>query len=319
MSLKKDSSGKIILGGGTTLSRGLKSADPLALGKTLTTEQMKGLWKTLQDEFKKRDPRYGRFIIIGFGKSGKTTSLRTLPKPILLCAFDPDCEVAFSDLIEKGDVLPVRYYGDDPDDPTVFRRWETDYRTWKANGFLDCFGSYVIDSFSTWSIAALREIARMDMLTKKAAIERGSKRVKERVSLLPQLNDYNVLKLDGISTFLSLCSLPCHLVLTAHFMEQQVFANEEDKVGYLKKSMSTNPAMRAAIPPLFSEVYLATTKGIGRERRYVWLTTKQPGLGDLIGSRLAMLTNIVAEEEPQNFRALLKKCNFHHEDKPSLA
>ena len=296
-------------------------SSPLALGQSLTTEQGKARFASLVDVFKKRDQRWGRWITIGRGKSGKShAAIYTLPTPILMQVFDPDSEQLIpSEMIEKGLILPIRYYGDDPEHPIAYRNWERDVITWGNDGFFSHFASCVIDSFSNQIIAQLRQIAYDDQESRKF-LDKDM----QRKSLMPQLQDYNVLKVSTITIYLALCSIPCHLVLNAHILEERLYRDAKDLIGFIRKTLNATPALQANIPPLFSEVYLAEIREklldkTAKIHEWIWRTQSDMRFPDLpIGSRMSGPKRIIPDEVPQDFRALLKRCNFHSEDKPPL-
>ena len=290
-----------------------------SITKTITSEQVKERFRQEIKIFKKRDQRYGRWIIIGTGKSGKSwAAIRTLPTPILFAIFDPDTEQLIPpEMIEQGLIYPKRYYGDLPDEPEAYREFDADLTRWKKEGFFDYFASVIVDSLSSLMISQLREIAKIDVLAQRSS----NKKVK-RTSLMPQLQDYNVLKVNSILTFTSLSALPCHVVLNAHILEERDYRDKDDVTGFIRKTLNATPALKSNIPQLFSEVYLAESVIANKESgklSYIWKTRRDKRFKDLpLGSRMTQDTDRVPFSCPQNFRELLKVCDFHYQDKSPL-
>ena len=303
----------------TPRSPEIRKADKaLALGHSLSTEQARERFKDLASAFVERDRGWVRFLIIGYGKSGKTHAvIHTAPTPILLMMFDPNSEQLVSpELVSKGLVLPVRYFGDDPEKPYLYRQWEKDVFTWKADGFFSCFATVCIDSLSQMMVSQLRQIAYDD------TIGLGVTKKGERKSLMPQIQDYNVLKISTVTTLLALCTIDAHIVLNAHILEERNFRDMKDMIGFVQKRLNATPALQANVPPLFSEVYIADSliDKKTRKQEWFWQTTRSDKFPELnIGSIISGEKKLVKEEEEQDYRKLLKKCGFHHEDKPPLS
>jgi len=297
------------------------------LGRRLVSSEITDLFHQRAEVLKTRDPRYIRAITIGQKGSGKSYAIvKTLPRPLLLFCFDPDAErLVTPEEIENGEVLPLLYYGDDPNNPHAYSQYEQDVERWKANGFFDAFASVAVDSLSTLQQVHLRQIAFEDRAL-KTELKRFDKNIKVRQTLMPQLQDYNVLKTSSILGFMSLCSIPCHLVLTAHIQEERYFVNPQQTAIMIRQILNATPALQSNIPPLFSEVYLSQkergkvdAKGKRPPPEYVWLTDRTPKYSELpLTTRFNSQKTLVAEKEPQDFRALLKKVNYLWKDKPFI-
>jgi len=294
-------------------------------GKTLVGDQISKMFFQRAEVLKRRDPRYGRFILIGKKGSGKTYScIKTLPRPILHLCIDPNAEgIVNPDEIERGEVLPILYYGDNPKEPTLYLRYEEDMISWAQNGFFDAFASVVVDGLTSLMAIQLNQIAYEDK-KRKDKLHAGNSQVKTRTGLMPELQDYNVLKSTSILGFMALCSIPCHLVLTAHIAEERYF--DDNDAMRIREILNATPALTTNIPPLFSEVYLSTVrrddkldKDDPNRKKYVWVTDKLNAYKDLpLCTRFNVNKKLVEDEIPQDFRALLKRVGFLWEDKPFI-
>lgn len=289
-----------------------------SFGKLLTTEEAVALFFERAEALKKRDPRYLRAILIGSKGSGKTYScIKTLPRPILFLVFDPDADrIVRPEEIWSGQILPILYYGDDPNRPTAYAQYERDLETWKNNGFFQYFASVVVDGLSTMTQVHLRQIAYEDAVAKEKLAQQDP-RAQRRESLMPQLRDYSILKTSSILGFMSLCAVPCHVVLTAHIAEEPYYADERETIMRLRRFLNSTPALQANIPPLFSEVYMAFRKEDGS---FWWKTQQDKStLGLPIVTRFNRDGFTLPPEIPQDFRALLKSVGYLYEDKPFLS
>jgi len=297
-------------------------------GRKLEGEEISRLFFSLKKEVEAVDPRYIRAMVIGAKHSGKTRSaIYTLPRPICLFAFDPDSErMVKQEWLETGEVVVVRFYGDDPSAPSAYRRYEQIAREWKTNGVFNYFASLVIDSFTTLQNIHLLQISFEDRVKKDNLLKSDpNSRVKRRLDNMPELKDYSTLKTNSILEFMSLCAIPCHIVLTAHVKEENIYEEEDDLVPKVRTMLNATPALTSNIPPLFGEVYLAQEtinnnpkKGEARIS-YTWLTEKTNALRSVpLGTRFNVEQELVARNEPQDFRALLKKVGYFYQDKPFI-
>ncbi len=327
--MEKDASGKIILGkskgqGSTTPRSSVKSAAE-TFAKSLTTDDMKERFAQLIVAFEERDTRYSRIINIGEGKSGKSTAvIETAPKPLLLRMFDPDTEQLIPpEMIKSGEVLPIRYYGDHPNKPVSYVKWTTDTANWLQDGFFEAFATVCEDSLSSMITSHMRAIAYKDMMARRTDAKKKPR------DLMPHLGDYHVLKLSTLAEFMSLAALPCHHILTAHILDERIYEDSDDHVGFIKKTLNATPALQAGLPPLFSEVYIsalevkkeATNKKgkFKRSEEYVWYTKRQRKFPDIpAGSRMSGKKGRIPERIPQDYRELFKMVNFHYKDKELL-
>ena len=273
-------------------------------------------------KFEERDPYYGRIITIGEGNTGKSTAcIQTLPTPILLLMFDPNTEQLIpKKMIEQGLIMPIRYYGDAPDKPTGYADFKKNIFEWEADGFIKLFGSMVIDSLTGLSIAHLRDIAYKDMRTKKKV---------PRKNMMPQLNDYHNLKVNTIVDFLAISAFPCHVILTAHILAEREFRDDDDLIGFIRRTLNATPALQANVTQMFTDVYRSVyvpgKKAISKKvkampERWEWQTKTETGAyKDLpLGSKLSGPKGLLDEREVQDFRQIFKKAGFHYEDKDPL-
>ena len=116
------------------------------------------------------DPRSLTFnsIIYGALKTGKTSILRTCPKPIFVHSFDPSGTLVLRDMIDKGEVLAdTRFEHEDPFKPTACQLWEDSFNRLYRKDFFKHVGTFALDSVTTWAGIIMNEVIRRAAKTKK--------------------------------------------------------------------------------------------------------------------------------------------------------
>lgn len=253
--------------------------------------------KKMYDE----DPRNLTFNAIVHGpiKTGKTSLLRTCPKPIFVHSFDPGGTLVLRDMIDKGEVLvDTRFEKEDPFAPKACRLWEDEFNYLYRKDFFSHVGTFAIDSMTTWAQVVMYEVIR-----------RAAKVKKDReVGGAPQENDW-LPQMAFIENYMrKFLSLPCNCVLLGH--SDQPKDREGNAVGDL--GIMITGKLRERIPALFSEIYYLRIKDYKAETRE--LLTK-PVYGIQAGSRLGRGGKL-NKEEPPDIKAIMKKCGLDTTDKP---
>jgi len=251
------------------------------------------------------DPLQKRFsaIVTGETNAGKTYLLRTARKPIHVDCFDPGGTQCLRDLIASGDVIADTFWqNEDPFSPKVFAEWKktTDIRF--LTKYYDMFGTYCIDSLTTFSKAVMN--------FQLASANRAGETPQHRKDYNPQKNI--------IENYINkLLSLPCDFILTGHLREIEELIAIDPSTGIRRTNTKyrlhiTGQAV-ITIPLLFDELYVITGKGTPPKREMLI-----DSLGTYVArSRLKMNGKLDAIEEP-NIVKLLKKSGFPWEDKPRL-
>lgn len=243
-------------------------------------------------------------LITGESGAGKTYLLRTCRLPIHIDSFDPGGTKSIRDMIQTGDVIAdTSYENEDPYNPTAFEKWMKDIDIRIKTKYFNMFGTYVLDSSSSWADAV------MNYLLAKAGVAGDS----------PKWNrDYTPQKTYMINYIKRLMSLPCDFIFTGHLkmieeiVGQSVNGNEIKKILY--RFHTTGQAM-VTIPMQFDELYVLTSKNTPRGLERSLLVEAQ---GQYIArSRLKAKGLLNTTEEP-DIKKLLKKIGYNSSDKPKL-
>lgn len=240
-------------------------------------------------------------LVIGDRKTGKTSLLKTARKPVLLDLFDPGGWLPLKKEIDAGEII-VRDFSDEiSDDPKQFRRWEKSWINDLNSGFFDLFGTYCIDSLTTF-LGALSNAIR-----KEAPIDSkdGKKRRKGSLSI----SDYQPLYATIEDIIKSTSSTGVDFILTAHLE-----TDKDELTGEILTDLAAFKGLKSRLPILFSEVWVAQKKQTAKGVEYQLLTNDKGRTK--AGSRLSSLNEPFSLEEPADIKHLLKKAGLPFDDKP---
>ena len=256
------------------------------------------------EEIKKmydNDPRNMTFNAIVHGplKVGKTSLLRTCPKPIFVHSFDPGGTLVLRDMIEKGEVLAdTRFESEDPFNPKACRLWEDSFNYLYRKDFFKHVGTFAIDSMTTWSSTIMYEIIRRAAKVKKNRVIGDAPHEQDWLPQMAFIENY-------MRKFLS---LPCNCILLGH--SDQPKDREGNSIGDL--GIMITGKLRERVPALFSEIYYLRMKDYKAGTRE--LLTK-PTYGIQVGSRLGFGGKL-DPTEPPDIKKIMEKCGLDTSDKP---
>ena len=257
-------------------------------------------------DYYKEDKLQKRFsaLVTGPTGSGKTFLLSTARFPVHIDSFDPGGTKCLRKWIEKGDVVAdTQWESEDPYDPRVFGEWMKTVDIRLRTGYFEMFGTYAIDSASSWGDAV------MNYQLGKA----------NHAGEAPKWNrDYTPQKTFMINYIKKMMTLPCDFVLTGHLKTLEEVLGQTKEGSDIKKLyyrfFTTGQAM-VTIPLQFDELYVLqgreTSTGLKRE-----LLIEAQGRY-IARSRLKGDGKLKATEEA-NIKGLLKKIGLPWEDKPRL-
>jgi hypothetical protein len=260
--------------------------------------------KKQAEEIKKMydsDPRNMTFngIIFGSLKVGKTSLLRTCPKPVLIHSFDPNGTLVLRDLIEKGEILAdTRYEKEDPYNPKACALWEKNFNDLYRKNFFKHVGTFAIDSMTSWNSAVMFEVIKRASLKKKNREVGGAPQQQDWMICMSFIENY-------IRKFLS---LPCHCILLGHADQPK----NEDGANVGDLGIMTIGKLRERIPALFSEIYYLRMKDYKTETRELLV---KPTYGIQVGSRLGFGGKL-DKTEPPDIKKIMAKCGLDASNKP---
>lgn len=248
---------------------------------------------------------YGKSVLIhtfnalvygGIG-SGKTHLLQTARRPILIDSFDPGGTKTILNTcrgIQEGWIIVDNRWEDEtPRAPKKYMEWEKEHFRRKAEGFYALFGTYAMDSLTTFASLAMYEILKR----------------KGRPAGVPQQDDYlpqMTLLENAIKEFIA---LPCDCILTAH-----PDADKDEVTGRMFIGPMVTGKLKVRLPLLFDEIYCAESKETGPNKTEYSLITKPTGLYTA-RTRIGAGGKFDLREKP-DIKYLLKKAGYPADDKP---
>ena len=256
------------------------------------------------------DPLQKRFsaIVTGESNAGKTYMLRTARFPIHIDSFDPGGTKCLSDLIRckenpSGQIISdTTFETEDPFKPKAFAEWMKTTEIRLSTGYFDMFGTYCLDSLSTFSDAVMNH-----QLASKG-----------REAETPMRNrDYVPQKTFVVNYIRKLMNLSCDFILTGHLRQHEEVLSVDASTGVVRKNIwhRLNVTGQAVItvPLLFDELYVIRGKGEGRDG------PKREMLIDSLGAYIARSrlkrNGKLDAVEPPDIKALLKKAGYTWDDK----
>lgn len=242
-------------------------------------------------------------LIYGEFGTGKTYLTKTCPAPIFIDSFDPGGAKGLQKEIKNGRVfVDTRWEREEGErDARLWYEWEKAFRERKKSGFFDHVGTYVLDSLTTASSSIM-----------SAAMAKNAKNVpiSELNISIPQLRDYQVQMAVIENIIKEITGLPCNFICTAHM---ETLKNEDGAT--IGKVPLVTGKLAERLPALFDEVYVTQSKETSRGMEYSILTRNT----GFFKARSRLAGNFpIDKNEPQDIKALLKKCGYPYADKELL-
>jgi len=254
------------------------------------------------------DPLQKRFsaLVTGETNSGKTYLLKTARKPIHIDSFDPGGTKGLLAEIKRGDIVAdTQWEADDPFSPDKFAKWMKAIDIRFTIGYFENFGTYCLDSASTWG----------DAVMAYGLANKG------RAGEVPQhRHDYMPQKIHMTNYIKKLMRLPCDFILTGHLRENRKIMHIDSKSGVIREEVNyrfhTTGQAVVTIPLLFDEIYVLTGEdGRGRDPKRKMLIDS---LGTYIARSRLKGNGKLDAVEPPDIKKLLKKADLNWSDKPRL-
>lgn len=267
---------------------------------------MKEVFEEVQQRFQSKRESFNA-LLMGDAGTGKTYSLRTAKKPVLIHSFDPGGHVSLREVIghEQGIFVDNRFQQEDPVNPTAYRLWEDEFHKLRQQNFFDHVGTYVIDSITTWSEALMNEILKQN--GRKGRLGKGKFYHGKGSNInVPELRDYMV-QMRTIGQELGICcALNCDFIAIAH-----IETTKDEVTGRVETGPMVTGKLSQRLPLLFDEIYVALAEGSGDSTKYQWLTA--PDGRYMARSRLASSGKIKKKIDP-NWTKLMSLAGLDHKD-----
>lgn len=233
-------------------------------------------------------------LITGETGSGKTYLLRTCPLPVHIDSFDPGGTKCLLEDIEKGHIIPdIRYEGENPAKPRMFKEWEAQTKDRIRSGYFDHISTYALDSSTFWAEAIINNLMG----------PRSGEQPKWSEDYAPQRYEIN-------KWLRVLIDLPCNVVVTGHL---EPIYDKDKRITKMRYMTVGKGAI--LFPLLFDEIYVCLSKPEARGVTYT-LLTQRTGLF-LAATRLGRGGKFEMYEKP-DIKALLKKAGLESKDKPLI-
>lgn len=241
-----------------------------------------------------------RALIIGESNTGKTLSLRTARKPVLIHSFDVDGCQNLQPEIDRGEIfVDSRFEHEDHRHPHVYRDWEMEFNRLYDSGFFAHVGTYVIDSGTLFTEALMGTILASNSRSPKADIIK----LGNATAAVPNQREYFILIKTMAGEMGRCAALPCDFILNCHTHEEGI-KNDDGSFRVTKIYPNVVGRLRKILPAIFSEVYYTNVKVASTGVSYEWIM-EQDNLRQA-GSRLRANTDI-PNKLSQDYEALLKR------------
>lgn len=234
-------------------------------------------------------------LVMGVAGTGKTTLAATCPKPVLLDCFDEGGwrTKELQPLIADGSIIVRSYEHDEWKSPTTFERWRTETRQLRDKGFFNFIGTYMLDSYTSWSRMLMYQILKS---SKAKSFEGTPDKMHYKLQLYTMLDIIN-----------DLMALPCNVLITAHL------AKEIDELnGGTEFVIEAAPSQRSEVPNAFLEKWVMRIIQEGGKSVH-----KLQLYGDgqyRCGTRIGDRTTFKTLEDP-NVREIMRKAGMDCADK----
>jgi len=239
-------------------------------------------------------------LLMGLFGTGKTSFIATGRKPILIDSFDPNgtvvLEQTHKEEIERGDILIRTWWDERAKRPKMYNKWEQQWEKDIRSGFLNFFGTYAIDSATTFIDALANQIGTTE---RSAKLPTGALAQSDYQPLYATVKD--VVKITSTQDV--------DFILTAHLLDAQ-----DEVTGEVRSEIDTFKRLKSQLPLLFTEKYVISTNVTPKGLQYQLYTQDF--------RRFRASTQIGAHKfervEKPDLKYLREKAGMSTEDKPSL-
>ncbi len=238
-------------------------------------------------------------LIVGDKGAGKTSLLKTCPKPALVFSFDPGGLSILRKEIASGDIIPVDLENDDPRNPTAFLEYQKRYNEIGQAGLFNEVASVALDSTTTMNHSIIAQILKKEGRLLPAMNVKTDQKTQGM-----QITDWGTLLNTWLCVTRDLAMLPCHTILLGHLAK-----DKDDVTGGQVRGLLMPGQAKDNIPVLLHEYYILLAGKDDGERK---LLTQHDGLYQ---ATTRMGGGIFDKFEKPDIRFLLEKAGYPAEDK----
>ena len=244
--------------------------------------------------------KYITVLLSGHFGTRKTSFFKTCRLPVLLDFFDPPGRAeVLAEEVAEGKIIIRHWNADREAAKETYKKWEKQIRDDISSGFLSHFGTYGIDSGTTWNQLMLNYCVSTPHKSKEAD-----------PLFVPQRRDYLATIVTISDIIKLLCDQPTDLILTAHMEDV-----ENSKGVVIEKQLMLPGKLKEIIPSLFMERWVSVIKPQGAGKTIQEIITAPEGMykADSVISKQGTLLN--SREEP-DMKKMLAKAGYSTTDKP---
>ena len=247
-------------------------------------------------------------MVIGEPDAGKTTLFKTCPRPIFIDSFDPGGTRAIEEYVYHPETNPegfifvdTSWEAEDPTQPEVMLRYENTFKERKKAGFFEMFGTYGVDSLTTFYDALLVQILKKENRLFKGLNMVGGEGQGMRIQ------DWGTILFYMKVFFTRWCALPCNFMIMAHIAK-----DKNEVTGEIINTIAVSGQTKDKAPAYVDEVYtlLKAPTAEDKHKRVLLTQDDKKWMGR---SRLSKGGLLDAREKP-DICNLLKKANRPYGD-----
>ncbi|KKN73976.1 hypothetical protein LCGC14_0395420 [marine sediment metagenome] len=245
-------------------------------------------------------------LLMGIFGAGKTRCACTGRLPILVDVFDPKGTVIFhtdpylNKLRKEKRIILRPFWAENSQEPTMYKSWEKQWMADCKSGFLSLFGTYVIDSGTTWMEAMANYISK----TKGRKYDLGGKDITGNLRIEDYIPMYNII-MDAIKMT---SSHGCDFIYTAHLL-----TIEDEVTQRITAVLDIYKRLKSKVPKLFSEKYVMSKRETAGSPKHELIIHST---GKFEASSQLMAKGGIADIVEPDLKALLKLAGLPVEDKP---
>jgi len=243
-------------------------------------------------------------LIVGDKGVGKTSLLKTCPKPCLVFGFDPGGLSVLKKEITSGEVIPVDLENDNPYKPTAFIEYQNRFNELGSAGIFNEVATVAIDTITTMSDCIIAQVMK-----KEGRMPPSMSGKTSQESQGMRIQDWGTVLTVWLMLARDLAMLPCHTILLGHMSR-----NKDDITGGMVRGVLLPGQAKDKVPVLLHEYYVLLTQKAEKPDQPAKrvLLTQHDSYYD---ATTRMGGGIFKKFEKPDIRYLLEKAGYPAEDK----